>query len=323
MLLTYGDVADVPHKLSTFYAQAFDSLFHRHDAWKGGFQRERRTDLDTHDFARAFAAFSLVTYDRRELSFTRSAALAAVDEAKNVSMQSFDGAAFLDDATQAVCLLIEDGLELRYAHRSFQEYFVARFIQAAPHDSKVALLERYLGRLGSDEVVSLLFELDPLLVEKHFVLPHLRTLKFELGIENQATGEHLLKYLQRKFSSIGAELHVDGLIELGATIKDKRLWEFERFVYERYEVLRSAMRMPDDEGTDGSLGVFLREYDEGVHVPTSALDANSAVVRTIADGSGTWSLAFLRALCSLEEEVSERVASSQESLKGGCSEFCV
>jgi predicted NACHT family NTPase len=66
MLLTYGESADIPDKLSLFYSQAYETLFHRHDALKAGFQRDRLTKLNIQDFARVFSAFSIQTFDRRQ-----------------------------------------------------------------------------------------------------------------------------------------------------------------------------------------------------------------------------------------------------------------
>jgi predicted NACHT family NTPase len=129
MLLTYSDRADIPPKLSLFYGQAYESLFQKHDALKGGFQRDRRTRLDIEDFAKVFAAFCMLSYDRREFEFSSTTALAYLEKAQALSQVEFDRGDYLLDASQAVCLLIEEGLSITFAHRSFQEYFVARFIQ--------------------------------------------------------------------------------------------------------------------------------------------------------------------------------------------------
>ncbi len=65
MLLTYGENAEIPKRRSVFYNQAYEALFQRHDASKGGFRRQKETNLDIHDFARIFALFCLQTYDKR------------------------------------------------------------------------------------------------------------------------------------------------------------------------------------------------------------------------------------------------------------------
>lgn len=64
MLLTYGENAEIPAKLSVFYNQAFEVLFQRHDALKEVFRRERLTNLDIQDFSKVFSIFCLQTYHR-------------------------------------------------------------------------------------------------------------------------------------------------------------------------------------------------------------------------------------------------------------------
>ena len=84
MLLTYGQSAHIPDKLNVFYSQAYEALFERHDALKGGFQRQRRTVLDIQEFARVFSAFCLQTYDKTEFQFTRTSALQYVEASKSI-----------------------------------------------------------------------------------------------------------------------------------------------------------------------------------------------------------------------------------------------
>ena len=58
MLLTYGQSANIPDKLNVFYNQAYEALFERHDALKGGFRRERRTKLDIQILQEYFRRFA-------------------------------------------------------------------------------------------------------------------------------------------------------------------------------------------------------------------------------------------------------------------------
>jgi hypothetical protein len=310
MLLTYKDAANIPHKLSTYYGQAFDSLFHRHDAWKGGFQRARRTELDVQEFGRAFSSFALMSYDRRQLSFTRSDALGLVDDARAASMLSFDGEAFLDDAIQAVCLLIEDGLEITFAHRSFQDYFVARFIQFSPPDHKVALLERFIPRVRSDDVIPLLFEMDRYIVEKHYVLPRLAQLREELGVLNGVQVQHLVRYMQHKYSEIVVAPYDAGKSRLSAAVSSKALLEFEFFVVRHYPRLRVTLQDPER-----LVQAFRRECGRSPSLSTSALSVDSEFVLQMAEIGGRWSLSFLQALFELEAEITTRLADNQQTLQ--------
>jgi predicted NACHT family NTPase len=155
MLLTYHDSADIPTKLSVFYTQAYDALFQRHDAWKGGYKRVRECKLDIHDFARVFSAFSMLTYDARMFTFPKSAAIGFVKDAQRLSYIDVESEAFLQDAIQAVCLLVEDGLQVSYSHRSFQEFFAARFVADASPSIKGELLGKLARNLRTDAAMGL------------------------------------------------------------------------------------------------------------------------------------------------------------------------
>ena len=209
MLLTYAESANIPTKLSVFYNQAYEALFQRHDALKAGFQRPRRCRLDIQDFARVFSAFSLLTYDKREFQFSRLQAIVKLEKAKNITHLTFSSEEYLDDALQAVCLLLEDGLFVVFAHRSFQEYFTARFIADADPSVQQKLLQKYSGNLGSDGVTRLLHEMRPDVVEQHFILPFLREFRGSIGAKKSIGITHFVRYLKNCFCTIN--LGPDGI----------------------------------------------------------------------------------------------------------------
>ena len=177
-----GKAATIPQKLNVFYNQAYEAIFQRHDALKPGFKRDRRTNLDVQDFARVFAAFCIHSYDIRKLEFTETDAINLIVKARDLSGLDFDVTDFLRDSLQSVCLLVADGLNFVFAHRSFQEYFAARFIAGAAPGRKQALIERYTKRshFVSDNVINLLYEMDPIPVEDYFVLPAVERMHVEL-----------------------------------------------------------------------------------------------------------------------------------------------
>ena len=199
MLLTFSDIAHIPSKLSIFYQQAYESLFQKHDALKGGFQRDRRTSLDIQDFERVFSAFCVQSYDQRQFSFSHSQALQYFDQARNISGIEFESEGFLQDSMQAVCLMVEDGLEIGFAHRSFQEFFVAKFISASPPNTKEKLIERFAQSGGVDAVLQLLFEMDPYAVEAHYLLPAIEEIKTLVKFKRTIGVTHFLRYLKIMF----------------------------------------------------------------------------------------------------------------------------
>jgi hypothetical protein len=311
MLLTYGDVAHIPHKLSTFYSQAYEALFHRHDALKSGYQRERRSGLDIQDYSRAFAAFSVLSYDQREFSFTSERALELIAAARDASMLKYDDNAFLNDAIQAVCLLLEEGLEITFAHRSFQEYFVARFIQLSPPEVKAKLVERFVPSVESDSVMSLLWELDPYVVEKHYLLPRLAEFREIMGAVASVKFSHLHRYI----TSFYTTFHVDDDNVVSATIGNIELFRACSFAYRYYRGWKNLL--PEEEAIwrKTVYEAFVAEFGSVSEMPVTRLKVRGPFVRALAPLWGSWGIEYLEALLEIEREITAKHETNRESLQ--------
>lgn len=202
MLLTYGQSADIPTKLNVFYNQAYEALFQCHDALKGAFQRERETSLDIQDFAEILNCFSLQTYDKRELNFSRTKALSYLKKTKSITKINFKEENFLNDALTSVCLIVEDGLFLTFSHRSFQEYFTAKFIINSSEDKQAQLLQKYSKHFETDNVIQLVHEIDSKLVEKYVFLPYIDNLEKKIGIKKTFGITHYLNFFKLLFTEV-------------------------------------------------------------------------------------------------------------------------
>lgn len=308
MLLTYSDVAHIPHKLSTFYSQAFEALFHRHDALKGGFQRERRSGLDIQDYSRGFSAFSLLSYDSREFSFTESRALELVGRARDLSMLSFDSNDFLQDAIQAICLLVEDGMEIAFAHRSFQEYFVARFVGSSPAELKGKLIERFAPGVESDAVMALLYEIDPFSVERYYIIPQLAELRRRIGVKRSVGMSHFLRY----WRALYGELRIIENGSLGASVKEWPLKIAIDFIFKRYGDPESLVRDPGESVE----AAFKAEFGDGAEaVSTSQLRLRGPFLAAVAANGNYWSRGFVQALVDIHTEICARHAENKQTLE--------
>jgi hypothetical protein len=202
MLLTYGQSADIPNKLNVFYNQAYEALFQRHDALKGAFQRDRATSLDIQDFARIFSALSLQTYDKRIFQMSKAQAIEYLEKSKAILNISFDTSDYLQDAEQAVCLLVEDGLLITFSHRSFQEYFVARFIYHAKREVQQKLIDKYSRAINIDNVMGLLFEMNPELFERALLIPELERLERAVKVKRKIGITHFFRFLRSEVDEI-------------------------------------------------------------------------------------------------------------------------
>lgn len=222
MVITYASSGDVPQKLSTFYENAYIALFERHDALKGAFKRDRSCPLDILEFKKIFAAFSTLTAsrllhrderrERQSLRFPKTDALNFIDDARNISdvSNAFKTEDFLEDCIKAVCLLLEDGLEIAFAHRSFQEYFTALFIANLDEiDAQKELINSFLLSQGS-KIVDLLFEVNPLLVEKLLLVPNINALATMIGYKGKVTPTVYKKFLTNCFDIVDLSHPLDG-----------------------------------------------------------------------------------------------------------------
>jgi len=197
MLLTYSENANIPHKLSSFYEQAYEALFQRHDARKeGSYSRPRKTDLDMRDFAKVFALFCVQTYDKRLFSFSETECIEYLSKSSEVLQINFDPNDYLSDLKSATCLIVEDGLHLNFAHRSFQEYFVAKYICSSPSEIQRELLLRCIRYNRFDNVLNLVLELDHVVVERYLFLPALNNILEKYRVNKIFGITHALRYLK-------------------------------------------------------------------------------------------------------------------------------
>ena len=176
MMLTYGYSADIPSKSSIFYNQAFEALFQRHDSFKGAYKRKRETKLDIQEFSKVFSTFCILSYEDRKFKFTKTEVINYLSQAKEITSIDFDLENYYTDLLQAVSLLIEDGLSIYFTHRSFQEYFAAKFISESSNELKSSLYQKYKKYANNDDVFELSREMDKEYMDFEVVHPFIENL---------------------------------------------------------------------------------------------------------------------------------------------------
>ncbi|MEE4183004.1 NACHT domain-containing protein [Pseudomonas viridiflava] len=289
MLITYGENSEIPSKLSIFYNQAFDALFRRHDAYKGGYSRGRLTKLDSQDFARIFSLFCLQTYDKREFKMSRSSCLAYIDKSRKSLGKDFEPESYLQDLLGAACLLMEEGLDIGFSHRSFQEYFVALHISTAAPEVQEKLIRRYWLSLKSDSVIPLLFELNPELVERVLLIPQLETLFSDLNVTKKVGITHAVKFFKKTYKSINIDRRglTASASDSQATVADllPLLGDSGGYKFPNSDVFRKF----DEE--------IVKKYgddNESVRLLTSGMSHNTPLLKEIIKFEGRFSMKYLQ-----------------------------
>lgn len=182
MLLTYDNYADIPEKLHLFYANAFETLYSKHDATKGGYKRELKTKLSIDLFKKVFSNFCFITYFQGKMEFTNQDLFAFLEKSK-INNIEFDIEAMIDDLVNSICVLYKDGLNYRFTHRSFQEYFSALFLKELSDKNLskmgIELIKRDAHRAAKDSVFYMLYDMAEARMEQNVILPLLEIIEKE------------------------------------------------------------------------------------------------------------------------------------------------
>jgi hypothetical protein len=116
------------------------------------------------------AAFSLSSYLSEEQAFRESRLAFHVERANRVTNMAVNEKAFERDMTIGTSLLVRDGKELKFIHRSFQEYFAAACICNLSDYKTPTIIEKISPRYQTDAVLSLILSMNDDKIERNWVL---------------------------------------------------------------------------------------------------------------------------------------------------------
>lgn len=135
-IMKYNFEFEVPKNQVEFYKDLFSLLISRHDKTKAGFIRNFNSGLNESELEECFKAFCFYTANAKKLILTQSEAIDFIKKSSEKINISDNPYRILDDFVKVVCLLLNDGLDFTFIHRSIQEYFYASFIVDKPSSVK-------------------------------------------------------------------------------------------------------------------------------------------------------------------------------------------
>ncbi len=171
MLVTYEQFGNIPDRVYIFYDLAYQALFNKHDISKQGFHRERLTSLNIYEFRDVFSLFCLITYCKQSFEVLPVELTNILERCIKHFKVDVKCENMKIELLSNVPLLMRDGINYCFTHRSFQEYFTAYHL--THHVLNEQVVERVCGRYHSDNVVDMAFSMNKQVLEDRWILPRI------------------------------------------------------------------------------------------------------------------------------------------------------
>lgn len=188
-ILTFNNYPELPKNKSKFYWNVFDTLATKHDSFtkKGGYQHERKTKLDHEQFEKILKWLSYVALFQGKYSFDAQYFTKNLNDIKTKLNLPVNTQDLIQDLTLAIAIVILDGIEYKFPHKSLQEYFCAALIAEQEPNIKEKIYSTKLQQQiirsagGNDNFWSLCLELDRIYFTKYFLIKQLEKIETDLS----------------------------------------------------------------------------------------------------------------------------------------------
>lgn len=200
-IIAFENHPEIPARKSSFYRNVFDTLYSKHDGiTKNSFPREKITKFDRDQFEKILNIFCYLTLINGNYSFTHELLTDVLKQVLKSTGYIAKTDDLIYDLQTTISILIQDGFEFFFPHRSMQEYFAAQFLSILPSESKAKAyrnLSEALIKSSTDysfNLWSISLELDESSFKTFFLIPQLKKLDKKLDIINDK--ELLIKFFE-------------------------------------------------------------------------------------------------------------------------------
>lgn len=131
-VMNYRGSLEIPTNQHEFYKNLFTILISRHDKTKPGFKREANSGLNELELQEIFEEFCFITFSMDILVFDDSKAIEVLKDCLENQNISDNPRLVLRDLSKNLCLILKDGLEYTFIHKSIQEFYYASFVYNQP-----------------------------------------------------------------------------------------------------------------------------------------------------------------------------------------------
>lgn len=200
LYVTYKNKRELPLTQASFYRTVYDALYSDHDLTKDDeFKRERGSDLSRDELEFFFQKFAYYCFTQDISNFEFDPLLNIIKEVlkDNYFLNKNQAYDIFIDITQHVPLLTKDGIEYKWIHKSFLEYFTAKYIST--HVKKTSFLQSLMKKKLSDyeNMLKIYVDIDRSTFDSVFVEPLLNS--FLEHVEKEPQTGYILQLRERTF----------------------------------------------------------------------------------------------------------------------------
>ncbi|GGO22332.1 NACHT domain-containing protein [Deinococcus humi] len=173
---SFGYSGELPSKKYQFYKQVYEALYNGHDLTKEGFRRNKSSNLDIDEFQNVLRSIAFQSA-KSGPSYSRDDLVNKINKAfEKFGYTRARPAAFISDLLQSVPLFSDENVEIRWIHKSLQDYFAASYAVFIISDNQKKTFEKMFHSDKSffyANIIELSYDMKPHIIEEVIILPYL------------------------------------------------------------------------------------------------------------------------------------------------------
>ncbi len=204
MFITFRQNGDISNCLPDFYQDCFDALYDNHDkVHKVVFNRTFHCNISKYEFQAFFSHFCFHTWRKEIYEFSEDEIIKWLKDSLKKQNLSVSAEDYLKDLTDSLCIITCEGHRYRFAHRSFQAYFAAKYTcSLSDEQQKEFLIDNFnLDSIYWDNnYLDLLNQVEHERFLNNFIEPTFQNIMSKYHSE-QMFSQHILSYIDIKMYS--------------------------------------------------------------------------------------------------------------------------
>lgn len=175
LVISYKAEQKIPEQFSDFYEHLFQTLLSRHDKSKPGYIRPKKSSLNERKMQEFFEAFCFLASKKAITTMSYDEIHSLAEDAVKLSTIKCDANSFIEDVSKIACLVVKEGWNFHFIHKSVREYHAAIFIARRPDDFAKSFYNAMLQGKWDIWRQELFFlsQVDKYRFSKYFAIPHI------------------------------------------------------------------------------------------------------------------------------------------------------